>query len=296
MVKKLFFFFAVLGLFVFLLQPVSKAEYIGCFVDTYSHDLKGYSFTSDRMTPSMCISTCKSKGYKYAAIQFSIRCFCGNSYGHYGKATSNNQCNYRCGGNPSNYCGGYWRNSVYRIYKTSSGSNSGFSQSDFEWNIERPGYDFTHFSLPVANPSLCKKRCMYNPKCKAWTYVKPHTFQGQRPQCWLKYAVPKAVHNKHCISGIKKGCSHNTNTDKGSATTIVTFFNPKVGGVALDICREWSQNCGKPAADAWCQAHGYKGAFTYKVKNDTPPTRIISTGQICNFNYCDRIVKIQCLK
>lgn len=41
---------------------------------------------------------------------------------------------------------------------------------------------------------------------------------------------------------------------------IVTINNPKVAGVALDLCREWVQYCGKPAADAWCKMHGYKRA------------------------------------
>jgi len=41
-------------------------------------------------------------------------CFCGDSYGLYGKGNETD-CNSNCGGNPSQICGGGWRNSVYEI-------------------------------------------------------------------------------------------------------------------------------------------------------------------------------------
>ncbi len=75
-----------------------------------------------------------------------------------------------------------------------------------------------------------------------------------------------------------------------------TISNPKVNGIALDYCREWARNCGKPAADAWCRANGYKTSVDYAVTSDTPPTRIISTGKICDKSFCDRIVEIKCIK
>lgn len=72
-----------------------------------------------------------------------------------------------------------------------------------EWNTDRPGSDFSNFDLPAANPKLCQDACAANPKCKAWTYVKPNTVQGPRPRCWLKYAVPQARSNNCCVSGVK---------------------------------------------------------------------------------------------
>ncbi|MEJ2164282.1 MAG: hypothetical protein P8X90_02055 [Desulfobacterales bacterium] len=72
------------------------------------------------------------------------------------------------------------------------------------------------------------------------------------------------------------------------------FKNPKVKGYALDVCRQWGQDCGKPAADTFCQSRGYKGSVDFAVRPDAPPTRVISTGQICNKPFCDRIVLVTC--
>lgn len=72
------------------------------------------------------------------------------------------------------------------------------------------------------------------------------------------------------------------------------FENPMVDGVALDICREWASNCGKPAADAFCRGQGYTAALEHREKHDSPPTRVISSKQVCDGGFCDRIVWIRC--
>jgi hypothetical protein len=72
------------------------------------------------------------------------------------------------------------------------------------------------------------------------------------------------------------------------------FQNPKVNGYALDLCRSWSKDCGKPAADAWCKKAGYLRALQFKVKEDSPPTRVISSGKVCNAPSCDRIISVTC--
>lgn len=89
--------------------------------------------------------------------------------------------------------------------------------------------------------------------------------------------------------------------------TIVMFFwsvpalaaearykNPKVGKYPLDYCKRWGKDCGKPAADAYCRNKGYRRALTYHVKKNTPPTRVISSGQVCNAPGCDRIDYLVC--
>merc|ERR1712048_1229307 len=47
---------------------------------------------------------------RYAGTQFYKQCFCGNSFGKYGKA----KCSTKCPGNKG-ICGGGWANSVYQI-------------------------------------------------------------------------------------------------------------------------------------------------------------------------------------
>ncbi len=73
------------------------------------------------------------------------------------------------------------------------------------------------------------------------------------------------------------------------------FNNPKVGKYALDYCRVWGKECGKPAADAYCRKRGYSKAIKFGVQKDKPPTRVIHGGKVCNEPYCDRISWVACL-
>ena len=90
------------------------------------------------------------------------------------------------------------------------------------------------------------------------------------------------------------GTGSGTSVGSQSPAASDEFENPQVDGTALDYCREWAGNCGKPAADAWCQSKGYSQAIDYRVKNDTPPTRIVTSKQLCNDSGCDRIVWVRC--
>ena len=56
----------------------------------------------------------KFSGYKYAGLQASTWCTCGNLYGKHGRA-ANSECNMGCSAAPGVKCGGIWRNSIYEI-------------------------------------------------------------------------------------------------------------------------------------------------------------------------------------
>jgi len=73
-----------------------------------------------------------------------------------------------------------------------------------EQDTDRPGGgDFRHIVPTSDDPALCQQACLNDAQCKAWTYVKPHTIQGDLPNCWLKTGVPPATHNTCCVSGVK---------------------------------------------------------------------------------------------
>jgi hypothetical protein len=76
------------------------------------------------------------------------------------------------------------------------------------------------------------------------------------------------------------------------------FNDPRVtvpqGNLALDVCRDWGTNCGKPAADAYCLAHGFVQASDFRVASDSPPTVVIASKQVCSEQFCDRISWVQC--
>jgi hypothetical protein len=64
------------------------------------------------------------------------------------------------------------------------------------------------------------------------------------------------------------------------------FANPSLGENRQDNCREWSANCGKPAADAFCQRNGFSSSFQSSVEAErsSGPTQVISNGQVCTRN------------
>lgn len=74
----------------------------------------------------------------------------------------------------------------------------------------------------------------------------------------------------------------------------VTIENPTVGGYGLDYCREWTRNCGLPAADAYCQERGYRYAVDFRWREDDQVTRVINGGQVCDAEFCDRITEVIC--
>jgi hypothetical protein len=103
-----------------------------------------------------------------------------------------------------------------------------------EYNTDRNGSDYSNFELPDHVPQLCRDACLNDPNCMAWTLVRPG-ITGPKAHCWLKNAVPKAVSNPDCISGIKS-LSGPAPKDEGIGTkrqellsATPTTLHPEVG-------------------------------------------------------------------
>jgi hypothetical protein len=76
-----------------------------------------------------------------------------------------------------------------------------------------------------------------------------------------------------------------------------TFVNPTQGPNRLDWCYDWAVGCGQQAADAWCVSKGFQNATAFDIANDiggSSPTRIISTGAVCDQAFCDGFSYITC--
>ena len=71
-----------------------------------------------------------------------------------------------------------------------------------EVNVDRPGSDYRSFDVASARPEECRDTCLVEPQCVAFTYVTPGV-QGPSARCWLKNAVPQALANTCCVSGVK---------------------------------------------------------------------------------------------
>lgn len=74
------------------------------------------------------------------------------------------------------------------------------------------------------------------------------------------------------------------------------FANPTVDGTAVDVCLNWGTNCGKPAADAFCQRQGFAASSAHTVQANAPPTFVIGDGAVCNESFCARLSAITCTR
>jgi iron transport multicopper oxidase len=102
---------------------IGNYTWVGC----YSEGTGGRALTSKNVAaPSAggsveyCASACA--GYAYFGVEYYNECYCGNSISNGAGLISNNAssaaasvsgCNYLCGGNPSEYCGGASKLDIY---------------------------------------------------------------------------------------------------------------------------------------------------------------------------------------
>lgn len=89
------------------------AEYLGCYTDHNDRALPA-ALMNDA-TIDTCVEAARARGFPYAGLQFYGQCYAGNMLG-YGRVPDDRdkaECNTPCNANPSQTCGGVWRNSVY---------------------------------------------------------------------------------------------------------------------------------------------------------------------------------------
>ena len=87
---------------------------LGCYRDDpESHDLRK-SLELPQLTQENCVKACAldDKKFSYFGLQNGTSCYCGRSYGKYGKLEGG-ECSAKCDGNNEQNCGGINANSVY---------------------------------------------------------------------------------------------------------------------------------------------------------------------------------------
>ncbi|MGQ0485974.1 MAG: hypothetical protein ACT4SY_11565 [Hyphomicrobiales bacterium] len=79
-----------------------------------------------------------------------------------------------------------------------------------------------------------------------------------------------------------------------SQAEVRNFFAPVVGGARLDACLSNVNDCGKPAADAFCKGLGYETALIFQREPAAVPTRRLASGEICEGGSCTAFKQIKC--
>lgn len=69
-------------------------------------------------------------------------------------------------------------------------------------NYDRPGRDYTNFTVRPADPALCAQRCEREGRCRAWNFRYP-TAENPAATCYLKSGVPQRVEDSCCASGVR---------------------------------------------------------------------------------------------
>lgn len=86
--------------------------YLGCANETNPRALSGARTVSKTMTPTACQDFCLSKSFPLAGLEYGSECYCGNVLQNRSHLNQTG-CSTRCSGDPSSFCGGPSRLSVY---------------------------------------------------------------------------------------------------------------------------------------------------------------------------------------
>lgn len=92
-------------------------KYIGCGNDTYGANALPTKIADTKdMTVETCIKQCSGGGYKYAGLEYSSQCFCGNSLPQSATPMTDSigDCHMPCSGNSSETCGDSAKLSLYQ--------------------------------------------------------------------------------------------------------------------------------------------------------------------------------------
>jgi hypothetical protein len=131
------------------------------------------------------------------------------------------------------------------------GTSPAFAQSGYD----RPGGDYTSFTVANGDPAACATRCEHDKVCRAWSFAYPPE-QGGEATCWLKREVAPRVQSSCCVSGVR-----------GAGV-----MEPRSGEIEYSIDRaggdyRWFETTpdpkGKACAEA-CHAEAKCRAWTYR--------------------------------
>jgi hypothetical protein len=105
-----------------------------------------------------------------------------------------------------------------------------------EQNVNRPGLDYRLLQMPAGAPDACRRACLADPRCRAFTYVRPSD-RDRRAWCRLKSGVPRPIRSQCCLSGVKtfpSGQASGPAPAPGPSSGVISqcppgqYFNPQL--------------------------------------------------------------------
>jgi WSC domain len=182
---------------------IGNYEYTGCFTDSvYARALSVRQNIAD-LTPAKCMTACASNGYKFAGVEYSSECYCGNEIDNLQGFASDGeaQCNMPCSGDSSLKCGGPARVNIYT--DPTAWSSSGC------YTDGQGARTLTHLAeVPEFREQLIPSRCIA--ACNSMGYSLAGVEFGQ--ECWCDNAVSNGGYDagdgctKPCTGDATKTC------------------------------------------------------------------------------------------
>ena len=90
---------------------------LACYTDPDSSGQRtlpdGHAFGDDALTVEMCVGECKTRGFRYAGVEYARECYCAAGLSVLATRVDAAQCDMVCAGNKGEYCGGVGRILVY---------------------------------------------------------------------------------------------------------------------------------------------------------------------------------------
>jgi hypothetical protein len=107
-----------------------RYKYFGCVLDNQICGQRVLNGSCDSNLNDMSVDKCLDfcKDYKYAGLQSSNQCFCGETFDKLGRNVGPTDCSSSCVGNLTQICGGSWVLSIYNVTPSSTTSTT-FSQT-----------------------------------------------------------------------------------------------------------------------------------------------------------------------
>jgi hypothetical protein len=118
-----------------LLVPTGWKK-LGCYADPNNSKVLKDTYTRGltNLTLESCLRSCAAAGYKYAGIEWSEECACGNTVTSGSTLLSDSQCSMPCAGltfgaTGVGFCGGPTRMSVYQLTGTTPATTTSVASS-----------------------------------------------------------------------------------------------------------------------------------------------------------------------
>ncbi len=150
------------------------------------------------------------------------------------------------------------------------------STASAQVGFDRPGGDYTNFTVLGGDPATCAARCEREGRCRAWSFRYPGPGVAF-PTCWLKNQVTPRVENSCCVSGVhgagvvepRSGSAEFSMDRPGGDYRNLDVATDPAGKTCQSIC-EAEGKC-----RAWTYVRpGYSGTYAHcYLKNQIKPPR-----------------------